>query len=123
MLSLNELLEILTKPTREQGSAQAFCAILKGMMSPQFSPSVQSIFTRIKIPSLLLWGKQDRMIPSASAQQFLSYNADLQFVELDAAGPCAHDECPERVNTELIQWIQTQVSGGDRDRDSWGERL
>jgi len=110
----DELLEILTKPTREQGSAQAFCAILKGMMSPQFSPSVQSILTRINIPSLLLWGKQDRMIPSASAQQFLSYNADLQLVELDAAGHCAHDECPERVNTELIQWIQTQVLGDDR---------
>jgi len=110
----DELLEILTKPTREQGSAQAFCAILKGMMSPQFSPSVQSILTRINIPSLLLWGKQDRMIPSASAQQFLSYDADLQLVELDAAGHCAHDECPERVNTELIQWIQTQVLGDDR---------
>lgn len=117
----DELLEILTKPTRERGSAQAFCAILKGMISPQFSPSVQSILTRVKIPSLLLWGKHDRMIPAASAHQFLSYNSALQLIELDEAGHCAHDECPERVNAELIEWIQTQVLQHDRGRSVWGD--
>lgn len=105
----DELLEILTKPARAQGAAQAFRAILQAMMSPEFSPSVRSILSNLRTPSLLLWGKQDRMIPSATAKQFLSYNPNLQLVELDNAGHCAHDECPDRVNSELVNWIQKKV--------------
>lgn len=105
----DDLLEILTAPTRERGSARAFCAILTAMLSPQFSPSVQSILSNLKIPSLLLWGQQDRMIPPAIAKRFLGCNPKMKFVELENAGHCAHDECPERVNLELINWIQTQV--------------
>lgn len=104
-----ELIEILTKPAREQGSAQAFCAIIRAMMNPQFSPSVRSSLGKIRVPSLLLWGKQDRMIPPESAKQFLSYNPELQLIELENAGHCAHDECPERVNSELLNWIETEV--------------
>lgn len=105
----DELLEILTKPARSRDSARAFCAILKAMTHPKFSPNVRSILSKIRTPSLLLWGKEDRMIPSASAKRFLSYNPKLKLVELENAGHCAHDECPERVNSELVNWIQTQV--------------
>jgi pimeloyl-ACP methyl ester carboxylesterase len=105
-----ELLEILMKPAREQGSAQAFCAIIRAMISPQFSPSVRSLLSQIQMPSLLLWGDQDRMIPPGSAKRLLSYKSDLQLVELENAGHCAHDERPEQVNSVLLNWIQTQVS-------------
>lgn len=105
----DELLEILSKPARERDSARAFCAILKAMTHPKFSPSVRSILSSIRTPVLLLWGKQDRMIPAASARQFLKYNPNLQLIELDNAGHCAHDECPDRVNAELVNWIQTEV--------------
>mgnify|MGYP005840093223 CR=1 FL=1 len=105
----DELLEILTAPARDLGSAKAFCAILKAMLSPSFSPCIKSILTNLKIPSLLLWGQQDRMIPSTLARRFLTYNPTLQLIEVENAGHCAHDECPERVNQELLHWIQTQV--------------
>jgi pimeloyl-ACP methyl ester carboxylesterase len=105
----DELLEILRKPAQERGAAQAFSAILQAMMNPSFGPSVRTSLSQLTTPSLLLWGKQDRMIPSTVAKQFLSYNPNLQLIELDNAGHCAHDECPERVNLELVRWIQTQV--------------
>ncbi|MBE9009353.1 alpha/beta fold hydrolase [Pseudanabaenaceae cyanobacterium LEGE 13415] len=105
----DELLEILSKPARERGSARAFCGILKAMTHPKFSPNVRSILSNIRTPVLLLWGKQDRMIPAASARQFLKYNPNLKLVELDDAGHCAHDECPERVNAELMTWIRSEI--------------
>jgi pimeloyl-ACP methyl ester carboxylesterase len=105
----DDLLEILAAPTKEKGSAQAFCAILSAMLSPQFSPCVKSILSNLKIPSLLLWGKQDKMIPRILANSFLGCNPKLRFVELENAGHCAHDECPERVNCELLNWIQREV--------------
>ncbi|MBF2063731.1 MAG: hypothetical protein IGS39_04785 [Calothrix sp. C42_A2020_038] len=48
----------------------AFCAILKSMMSKEFSPCIHSILTSLKLPSLLLWGQQDRMILSSLARSF-----------------------------------------------------
>ncbi|KAM3100508.1 alpha/beta fold hydrolase [Phormidesmis sp. 146-12] len=105
-----ELLEILMKPAREQGSAQAFCAIIRAMVSPQFSPSVRSLLGQIQMPSLLLWGDQDRMIPPGLAKRLSSYNPDLKLIELENAGHCAHDEYPEQVNSMLLDWIHTQVS-------------
>lgn len=105
----DELLEILTAPARDLGSARAFCAILRAMLSPRFSPCVRSILTNLKIPSLLLWGQQDRMIPLELARRFLGYNPTLQLIEVENAGHCAHDERPEQVNQELLSWIQTQV--------------
>lgn len=105
----DELLEILSKPAHERGSARAFCAILKAMTHPKFSPSVRSILSLIRTPVLLLWGKQDRMIPADSARQFLKYNPNLKLIELEDAGHCAHDECPERVNAELIHWIRSEI--------------
>ena len=105
----DELLEILTAPARDLGSAKAFCAILKAMLSPKFSPCIRSILTNLKIPSLLLWGQQDRMIPPTLARRFLGYNPAIQLIEVENAGHCAHDERPERVNQELLSWIQTQV--------------
>ncbi|WNZ43540.1 alpha/beta fold hydrolase [Leptolyngbya boryana CZ1] len=114
----DELLEILAKPAHERDSARAFCAILKAMTHPKFSPNLQSILSNIRAPLLLLWGKQDRMIPIKSAQQFLTYNPHLQLIELEDAGHCAHDECPERVNAELMQWIQAQVLTPDPIKNS-----
>lgn len=105
----DELLEILTAPARDLGSAKAFCAILKAMLSPKFSPCIPSILTNLQIPSLLVWGQQDRMIPLSLARRFLGYNPAIRLIEVENAGHCAHDERPERVNQELLSWIQTQV--------------
>ncbi|MCU0569113.1 MAG: alpha/beta fold hydrolase [Oculatellaceae cyanobacterium Prado106] len=109
----DELLEILSRPAHEKESVQAFGAILKAMSSPQFSPNICGILKQIKIPSLLLWGKQDRMIPISSAARLLDSNPTLEFVELENAGHCAHDEQPELVNAELLSWIDAKVLPSD----------
>jgi pimeloyl-ACP methyl ester carboxylesterase len=36
-------------------------------------------------------------------------NSPAQLIEVENARHCAHDECPERVNQELLNWIETQV--------------
>ncbi|MCX7592199.1 MAG: alpha/beta fold hydrolase [Fischerella sp.] len=104
-----ELMEILTTPARDRHSARAFCAIIQAMLNPQFFPCIKSILSNLQIPSLLLWGKCDRMIPPNLYSRFLNYNPTMQLIEVEDAGHCAHDEHPERVNRELLIWIQTQV--------------
>lgn len=106
----DELLEILTAPTRDRGAAQAFCAVLASMVSPEFSPNIPTILSSLQIPTLLLWGTRDRFTPITAACQLLESNPSLQLIKLENVGHCAHDECPERVNFELLNWIQTQVN-------------
>jgi haloalkane dehalogenase len=45
------------------------------------------------------------MIPPQLAGQFAALNSNLELVELDGAGHCPHDECPERVNEILLNWL------------------
>lgn len=101
----DELVDIIVGPAQDQGSAQAFCAILKAMTSAQFGPSVKAVLPTLKIPMLLIWGQQDRMVPPAFARQFAEYNPNLQLLTLDNAGHCPHDECPEQVNQAILDWI------------------
>jgi pimeloyl-ACP methyl ester carboxylesterase len=105
----DELLEILVRPALEQDSVKAFCSILKAMIRPEFSPNVKQILNHVQAPLLLLWGKEDRMIPIALGWQLLSHSPKLELIELDDAGHCAHDDRPEQVNGELLHWIDTKV--------------
>jgi pimeloyl-ACP methyl ester carboxylesterase len=106
----DELLEILVRPALEQDSVKAFCSILRAMISPKFSPNIRQILVRLQVPLLLLWGKQDRMIPIALAWKFLRCAPSLELIELDDAGHCAHDDRPEQVNWELLNWINIKIA-------------
>lgn len=109
-----ELLEILTGPAQDRGSAAAFCAIIRAMVvNPEFSPHVKTILAQLTIPLLLIWGRQDRMIPRqfARPEQYVACNPNLKLVELDQAGHCPHDEQPEQVNREILNWLADWVEG------------
>ncbi|NJO71685.1 MAG: alpha/beta fold hydrolase, partial [Oscillatoriales cyanobacterium RM1_1_9] len=102
-----ELVEILTQPTGDRGAARAFCALFKAMGSPRLGPAVKTLLPQLKIPVLLIWGKQDKLIPLrfAQPQKYLQYNSSLKLIELEEAGHCPHDECPEQVNREILKWL------------------
>ena len=107
----DELVEILSQPAYDRDAAQAFCRILKAMTQPRFAPSVKGILPQLSIPILLIWGKQDRMVPPKFAPQFASCNPNMTVVELENAGHCPHDECPEQVNQLILDWIETWTDG------------
>ncbi|WP_341737405.1 alpha/beta fold hydrolase [Microcoleus sp. CAWBG640] len=104
----DELVDILSGPAGDRGSARAFCALFKAVGSSQFGPSVKSVLRNLKIPMLLIWGRQDRMIPPqfAKPHKFVECSPNyVELVELDNAGHCPQDECPEQVNQEILNWM------------------
>lgn len=105
-----ELVEILTGPAQDRGAAATFSALFKAMSSRGFGPSVKAILPTLNIPILLLWGRQDRMIPPQLARQFAELNPNLELVELENAGHCPHDECPDQVNAILLNWLTTKCA-------------
>lgn len=100
-----ELVEILALPAQDRGAAATFSALFKAMTSSKFGPRVKDILPTLNMPMLLMWGRNDRMIPPHLARQFTALNSNLELVELDNAGHCPHDECPEQVNQILLEWI------------------
>lgn len=104
----DELVDILSGPAGDRGAARAFCALFKAVGSSQFSPGVKTVLRNLTIPMLLIWGRQDRMIPPRFARphQFVECNPNyVELVELDHAGHCPQDECPEQVNQEILNWM------------------
>jgi len=104
-----ELVEILLNSAFDRGAADAFVRIIKSMTSVKFGPSVKQTLANLNLPILMLWGEQDRMIPTQFASQFAAVNPQIQLKMLPQAGHCPQDEQPEIVN-ELIQaWISQNI--------------
>jgi pimeloyl-ACP methyl ester carboxylesterase len=100
-----ELIEILAAPTLDAGAEQAFCALCQSVNEPQFAPSAKAILPRLQLPILLLWGKQDRMVPPSLAPVFAQLNPHIQLIELEDSGHCPHDETPAVFNRLLREWL------------------
>ena len=120
----DELVDILTGPAADRGSAQAFYALFKAMTKVEFGPSAKTILSKLDIPMLLIWGQQDRMIPPQlfRPSQLLEYNSKLQLVELDNAGHCPHDECPDQVNQIILDWIKSWRISKDKSESVMDEK-
>ncbi|OKH24644.1 alpha/beta fold hydrolase [Chroogloeocystis siderophila] len=104
----DELVDILLGPAQDRGSAQAFYATIKAISSAN-GISVKNLLPAVNVPMLLIWGQQDRMVPPKLAQKFLTYNPNMQLLQLENAGHCPHDECPEAVNQAILNWINASL--------------
>jgi pimeloyl-ACP methyl ester carboxylesterase len=99
------LVEILCRPTYDRGAARALVAMTR---SPtELSPAATSTLPQLTIPLLLIWGKRDRFVPASLGPLFQRYNSRLQFVELENAGHCPHDECADTVNQLILDWMNS----------------
>lgn len=101
----DELVEIYATPPEERGSPGALLALVRSSVSPNYSPNIKEILPTLSIPMLLIWGKQDKFFPVKSAEEFAKCNDKLQVIYIEDVGHCPHDECPERVNKEILEWI------------------
>lgn len=100
----DELIEILALPAYQQGAARALRAMINSPRSSHYR--AKTVLPTLTIPMLLIWGKKDGFVPPKLAPLFVQHNPALELVELDEAGHCPHDECPEQVNRTILDWIQ-----------------
>lgn len=56
----------------------------------------------VRCPVLLLWGKQDRVIPVEHAGRFMAELPDAELVELDDCGHTAMFDQPEEVADRIL---------------------
>ncbi|MFB6276486.1 MAG: alpha/beta fold hydrolase [Halothece sp.] len=100
-----ELVTILTDPPQDEAAADAFVALVKSALHPQFAQAVKQLLPNLDIPILLLWGERDRMIPPHLARSFVDLNPHLELVMLPKLGHCPHDEDPEQFHQVILPWL------------------
>ncbi len=75
--------------TLRQGNRRAL-----GLRMQQIMPQAPERIATLKVPTLILWGGQDRLIPPDNAQRFAKDIAGSKLVLFDALGHVPHEEDP-----------------------------
>lgn len=64
----------------------------------------------IKVPTLVLWGRQDHLVPLASGQQFAKEIAGAQITVFDQCGHVPQLECSAPFNAALTKFLATEMT-------------
>lgn len=104
-----ELVALFATPPQDKGALEVFCRLSQSKSHDDYSPKVKDLLPGLPVPTLLIWGREDRVIPFAEARRFQQLNPNLKLVEIERAGHCVFDEYPQRVNQEILDWIENEV--------------
>ncbi len=104
------LIESIRRPSLDPGAFKVFQKVFqaRGLKGKP----IDDLFQDLQYPLLLLWGDGDPWLRNAKAKQekFRSFaqKASLKVTEvLLNAGHCPHDEVPDLVNEEVLNWLQS----------------
>lgn len=100
----DELIELIYEPACDPGAQKVFAKILTAPPGPK----PEELLPQVTQPLLILWGEADPWTPitGATLYQDLAAQSDrVSFVSIPDTGHCPHDERPEIVNQEILQWL------------------
>jgi pimeloyl-ACP methyl ester carboxylesterase len=98
-------------PSDEEADRQLsnrFMAARLGWQPRWFNPALERWLHRIKVPTLLLWGEDDKLLPSAYAKVWQSRVPDIR---VDIIGACGHLPHIEKMDV-TAQKILDFLAGG-----------
>ncbi|NJO57247.1 MAG: alpha/beta fold hydrolase [Richelia sp. RM2_1_2] len=101
----DELVDMLYQPSCDEGAQQVFASILTA--PPGDSP--EELLPKIECPLLIIWGADDPWTPISGAKVYeeaLENGKDIKIVPIPGAGHCPHDEVPDLVNPQIVEWLK-----------------
>ena len=105
------LKRIVTVPAQRVNASKALRAMCIGMSNRPNSAKGPSIIEKIqnlpnRPPILLIWGKQDKLIPIFLAKKLIKLHPWLKLTVVNEAGHCLHDELPKHFNQIVMKWLK-----------------
>jgi pimeloyl-ACP methyl ester carboxylesterase len=100
----DELVEMLYQPSCDPGAQKVFASIITAPPGP--TPA--ELLPKLERPLLIVWGMDDPWTPITGAklyEQAKENGKDIKIVPIPGAGHCPHDEVPQKVNPEIIEWL------------------
>ena len=104
-----DLVNSFVQPTRQRGAARMFCYLVSSRTEDSFSPLTRALIPQLQVPTLLLWGKCDRIIPITWGRYINTLNRHLTFVEVEQAGHFFYDEIADELHDLLERWLMGQL--------------
>ena len=103
----DELVDLLYAPSCDPGAQQVFASILTAPPGP----SPVELLPKVKRPLLVIWGADDPWTPMTGAKIYekaRENGKDIQIVPIPGAGHCPHDEVPDVVNQQIVDWLASR---------------
>ncbi|PLZ99047.1 alpha/beta hydrolase [Fischerella thermalis CCMEE 5268] len=104
----DELVDMLYTPSCDPGAQKVFASILTAPPGP--TPA--ELLPKVQHPLLVIWGADDPWTPITGAkiyEQARDNGKDIKIVPIPGAGHCPHDEVPDVVNSQIVQWLQNSL--------------
>lgn len=103
------LIEGFVRPTQERGAARTFCYLVKSRTGDDFGPMTGSLIPLLQMPTLLLWGTFDRVIPISWGRYVNTLSHHLTLVEVEDAGHFFYDERADDLHDLVARWVAGQL--------------
>lgn len=87
-------------------------AILIGLQTGQRREATPAVLSAIKVPTLVMHGREDRLIPFADGEAFARAIPGATLVAYPGVGHVPMEQIPERSAADLDAWLRTKVWPG-----------
>jgi 4,5:9,10-diseco-3-hydroxy-5,9,17-trioxoandrosta-1(10),2-diene-4-oate hydrolase len=109
-LVTDELVEFSYQRAAQPGAQQSFLSTvrtlgsLRGLRDDVLCSVVDNL-NNIAVPTLIIWGQQDNILPVAHAQVAADKIPNAQLHIFDQCGHCPPEECPDRFNELVLEFL------------------
>jgi pimeloyl-ACP methyl ester carboxylesterase len=107
-ISPARLAEAVAEAERRMGlpwAAEAYVRSFRGLVTAYLQPPTRSLWrlaARVTAPTLIVWGRQDRLVPVRYAPRTARTIPDARLMVLDGIGHTAQMEAPEAVARAVL---------------------
>ena len=93
----------------ESENRRAFLRTMRAVIDPggQSVSAMDRLYLAGGLPTLIVWGDQDRIIPVAHAFQAQAAMPHSRLVVLEGVGPLPHAEVPDRFVDVLVDFVDS----------------
>lgn len=97
-ISIERFVNNMSRPNAKM----VFLSTLLGLKN---APDIFDKLARINIPTLIIWGKEDKLIPFEYAQQFVNAIPNCKFIPIEGCGHSPYVEDPEKVAMVVKEFL------------------
>ncbi|MEM2760753.1 MAG: alpha/beta hydrolase [Nitrososphaerales archaeon] len=81
-------------------------AFMSAVLGSRAAPALEDRLHKIKVPTLIVWGKKDGLIPVKFARKFHAYIKDSKLVIMDNCGHTPYFEKPNEFCNILLEFLK-----------------
>jgi len=97
-ISIERFVNNMSRPNAKM----VFLSTLIGLKN---APDICEKLGNIRVPTLLIWGKEDNLIPFEYSQQFVSSINNCKFIPMEGCGHSPYVEDPEKLSKLVIKFL------------------